>query len=453
MKKKKKVITAARFQSSEPVAFLNTDSGTRSILVGARKGETRSSYGFIGKVCEQTVGSSILDYSVWLDLSFPHVIGVFGMRGSGKSFDLGVLIENIIGFPEVISGDPPSNAIIIFDLQNQFWTLGLEPTPGLPEDLHQLQNLELWGLLPGSATSTKLWLPDGCSSPLPNVRQFKLAPEHLNESDWLTLLELERYSPMGQALLALLSDSADKNPTTLASRAVSGGCLDLFQQGTIDGLRWRLDALSGTRLIGEPGVSIDDFLIPDTTSIILIRDLPESLQSLAVGVMSRLVAKRMGAFHQEQRVIRRYGGINGKSQLPDRLWIILDEAHVVVPADATTAATASIIDYVKRGRDSGLSMIFATQQPSAVDRRLMSQVDITFTHALGFESDLQAAINRMPTRNSLSYKLSASNLPSIGDVIRSLDPGETVIADSANGRAFLMRVRPRLSAHGGHTPA
>ena len=453
MKKMKKVITTARFQTSEPVAFLNIDSGNRSILLGARKGETKSCYGFIGKVCEQTAGASVLDYSVWLDLSFPHVIGVFGMRGSGKSFDLGVLIETITGFQEVVSGAPPSSSIIIFDLQNQFWTLSLEPNPDLPEDLHQLENLQLWGLLPRSAASIDLWLPDGCSSPLRDVRQFKLAPEQLNETDWLALLELERYSPMGQALLSLLPESADTNPASLAARAIPGGCLSSFQQGSIDGLRWRLEALSGARLVGAPGISIDDFLIPGTISVILLRDLSESLQALAVGVLTRLVAKRMGSFHQAQRVARRYGEEVDKGQLPDRLWVILDEAHVVVPADATTAAAASIVDYVKRGRDSGLSMIFATQQPSAVDRKLMSQVDITFTHALGFESDLQAAIGRMPTRNSLSYKLSASHLPSIGDVIRSLDPGETVIADSANGRAFLMRVRPRLSAHGGHTPA
>ena len=107
---------------------------------------------------------------------------------------------------------------------------------------------------------------------------------------------------------------------------------------------------------------------------------------------------------------------------------------------------------MKRGRDAGLSMILATQQPAAVDNRLMSQVDITLTHALGFESDLQAAIARMPTRTSASYESGGFQLPSLGDTIRSLDPGESIIADSANGRVFIARIRPRLSAHGGNTP-
>jgi hypothetical protein len=448
----KKVITSARLRTSEATAFLNTESRTRSIFVGARKGEERSILGFIAKVCEQTAGSSILDYSVWLDLSFPHVIGVFGTRGSGKSFDLGVLMECVVGVEEVITGVPPSSSVIVFDLQNQFWTLGLTPNPDLPEDSDHLEILKYWGLSPIALGSTEIWLPAGCTTQLPSVREFRLAPESLNDADWLALLELERYTPMGQALIALLSVNTDRNPAILAERAIPSRPLASFQQGTIDGLRWRLEALSGSQLVGTPGIVVDDILVSGKTSVILLRDLQESLQTLAVGVLTRLVSKRMSSSHQAKRVARRYGHPYANQHIPDRLWLIIDEAHVVVPADATTAATNPVVEYVKRGRDSGLSMVFATQQPSAVDRKLMSQVDITLTHALGFDSDLQAAIGRMPTRNTLSYELAGSRLSSMGDVIRSLDPGEAIIADAANGRAFLARLRPRLSAHGGHTP-
>lgn len=126
---------------------------------------------------------------------------------------------------------------------------------------------------------------------------------------------------------------------------------------------------------------------------------------------------------------------------------------MIAPREGKTAATDPIVDYVKRGRDAGLSLVFATQQPSAVDNKLMSQVDMTLTHALGFEADLQAAIARMPTRASVSYERSGFKLPSMADAIRSLDPGEAVVADAANGRVFIVKIRPRLSAHGGNTPA
>ncbi len=138
--------------------------------------------------------------------------------------------------------------------------------------------------------------------------------------------------------------------------------------------------------------------------------------------------------------------------LPDRLWLFLDEAHVVVPAGEETAATAPVIDYVKRGRDAGLSMVFATQQPSAVDPRLMSQVDTTFIHFLGFEMDLQAAVARMPTRASFTYDIGSSRGIDIPNVLRALDPGECLVADAASGRAFAAQIRPRVTAHGGNTP-
>jgi DNA helicase HerA-like ATPase len=138
--------------------------------------------------------------------------------------------------------------------------------------------------------------------------------------------------------------------------------------------------------------------------------------------------------------------------ITNRLWLVLDEAHVLVPSDGYTAATEPLIDYVKRGRDAGLSLIFATQQPSAVNSKLMSQVDLTITHMLGFDADLTAATARMPTRTSVDYDVDNQKVGSLSDVIRSLGPGEAIIADGASSRAFVAKIRPRVSAHGGATP-
>jgi hypothetical protein len=107
---------------------------------------------------------------------------------------------------------------------------------------------------------------------------------------------------------------------------------------------------------------------------------------------------------------------------------------------------------VKRGRDAALSLIFATQQPSAVNSKLMSQVDLTITHTLGFESDISAAVARMPTRSTIEYEINNEKASSLADVIRSLSPGEAIVADGSSARVFIAKIRPRLSAHGGSTP-
>lgn len=454
MKRTKKVITSAKFRTNESAALLNAQDTTRAVSIGCRIDEATNAMGLIGKVSEQSSGKNILDFGVWTDLSFPHVIGIFGTRGTGKSFDLGVFAECIGGVKEVVSAPPPSTAVVLFDVQNQFWTLGLQPSKDLPEDKLHLESLTQWGLEPSCLDDVNLWLPCGCETSLSGTKEFRLAPSQLEATDWLALLELERYSPMGQAMIALINDGGTNDPVSLANRAQQGRTLSNFQQGTIDALRWRLQSLANTDLVGEKGgIDVSQLLVPGRVSVLLLRDLPESLRSLAVGVLMRLFATRMGTYHQKRRVVRRLGGRVSEENLPERLCVIIDEAHVIAPREGKTAATEPIVDYVKRGRDAGLSLIFATQQPSAVDNKLMSQVDLTLTHALGFESDIQAALARMPTRASITYERSGFKLPSLADAIRSLDPGEAVVADSANGRVFVVKIRPRLSAHGGNTPA
>ena len=50
-------------------------------------------------------------------------------------------------------------------------------------------------------------------------------------------------------------------------------------------------------------------------------------------------------------------------------------------------------------------------------------------------------------------QITAVNVHGFFKYNRSLEPGEAIIADGANGRVFIAKIRPRLSAHGGNTPA
>lgn len=446
--KYRKLLTESRFRTKAPNNF-SIDPRTKSVTIGSR-GISGDKKAYIGKVLEQSRTGNILDHNVFVDIGFPHVIGIFGSRGSGKSYDLGVLLEGIF-LDDTTSSDA---AGIVFDIQDQFWTLGYSPDPNLPADEQHVDFLRSWGLAPQKLEKTAIWIPENSDTEVPGAQPFTISASQLTYADWLAILELERYSPMGQGLLSLLEACPGATPTELSERCTSGGVLAGFQQGTIDGLRWRLDSQSSSKLIGEAGVSVEDLLIGGKLTVILMRNLSESLRGLVVGVISRLVADKMGRIQQARKVSQR---VDGKAELigkglAKRLWMVLDEAHVLVPAEGATAATAPLIDYVKRGRDAGLSLIFATQQPSAVNSKLMSQVDLTLTHMLGFESDLGAATARMPTRTSIEYEIDSQSGGTVTDVIRSLGPGECVVADSASGRIFLSQIRPRTTAHGGATP-
>ena len=444
--KYKKVFSSSKFSTRSQNNFIS-DARTKSVVIGSRSSETRTT--FIGKIIEQGKTSNMLDYSVLCDISFPHVIGIFGSRGSGKSFDLGVFLEGIF-----LQKEMASDAAIIFDVQDQFWTLAHKPIDTLEEDQEQLQELSSWGLKPKAISQLNVLVPVASDTQVPGADEFSIAADQLTASDWLEILELERYSSMGQALLTILDDLGPSTPERLAEACNDGRYLSTFQQSTIDGVRWRLKSLQSTGIISSRGLEIDDLLRQGTLTVVLIRNLSETVRGLVVGVISRLVADRLGRAQQTRKVALRMKETDAliHSNLTNRLWLVLDEAHVLVPSDGTTAATAPLVDYVKRGRDAGLSLIFATQQPSAVSSKLMSQVDLTITHTLGFDADLGAAIARMPTRTSVDYEISNQKAVNISDVIRSLGPGEAFIADGASERIFIAKIRPRVSAHGGTTP-
>ena len=103
---------------------------------------------------------------------------------------------------------------------------------------------------------------------------------------------------MGQALLNLLDSEGPQTPTELLARSLNNPALSTFQQGTIEGLCWRLDGLGKAGIIDESGLSIDELLTPGTLSVVLMRNLPESVRGFAVGVVARLVADRMGRAQQ-----------------------------------------------------------------------------------------------------------------------------------------------------------
>ena len=452
MRRVKRVLTRAKLRTKATSSQLNVDAETRAITIGRRPDSSAAAFGLVGKANEHSGGSSVLDHSVWLDVEYPHVIGVFGSRGSGKSFDLGVAVECISGVREIVEGDPAESAVLILDVQNQFWTLRFEPDLDLPEDSRHLVDLRKWGLTPCAVPNVKVWSPAGSMVSEIDSLKFRLAPNQLSHEDWLTTLGLERFSPMGQALLELLEQNPNSLPAELRDLAQRGTVSRNFQHSTIEGLCWRLAGIAQTDLVGRPGLSVEDLCAKGTVSVLLLRELPDSMRQLVTGVLSRLISDKFGKFQQEVRFSRRSHRAMPIENLPKRVWLIVDEAHVLVPSGAHTAASEPIIDYVKRGRDAGLSLIFATQQPSAVNSRLMSQVDITFTHKLGFENDISAAIQRMPTRTSVTYQHAGFELPSLGEAIRTLEPGECIVADSASGRVFAMRVRPRVTAHGGNHP-
>ena len=264
----KKVFSKTRFQTKTRNSF-HIDHRSKRILAGTRGGDSRTV--FIGKVIEQGRTSTVLDYGVYCDVSFPHVIGIFGNRGSGKSFDLGVFLEELYLSPGEARQETAQDAAIVFDVQDQFWTLAYEPDADDPEDAEQLRELGKWGLSAGSVAKVSFLVPATTETQVPGANRFSLPASEVSEADYLAILELERFSPMGQALLTLLEARGSSTPGELALSCNSQGVLSGFQEATVDGVRWRLESLERTGIVDNEGIVVDELLQPGRLSVILMR--------------------------------------------------------------------------------------------------------------------------------------------------------------------------------------
>jgi uncharacterized protein len=132
--------------------------------------------------------------------------------------------------------------------------------------------------------------------------------------------------------------------------------------------------------------------------------------------------------------------------------LLLDEAHVLAGVGDSSVAGEALVKYAKEGRNYGLSMAVATQQPSALDPRLTSQAETLIVHQLTSPAD--AAVATQNLRSPAPSKMKVGNSDATVDtLLRRLGQGE--MAFSCGNAPDLPRmcvamVRPRISAHGGY---
>ncbi|TPN59649.1 ATP-binding protein [Mesorhizobium sp. B1-1-4] len=411
---------------------------------------------YIGKILETASPKSYLGCDAWLDVTFPHVVYITGTRGSGKSFDLGVILEGIseLGSKSEIQNDVNPITTILIDTQSQFWTLRFPPNPDIPANKSQLNELERWNIKPSQLVNTKVFVPPGSTKFLGDEIEFTVRPADVTHGEWCGLLGQEVYSPQGHVLGRTLEALAGRNFSVQEMIDFIDDATNwpTSAESTRNAASYKLQDYARTGLFAPNGIAIKDLLKKGVCNILMLRDIRNEDKSLITAVIARQLFTIMGEHHTKRKVSEFFGTSANSSDLPDRVWLLIDEAHVVAPKDTVSPARDALVEYVKRGRDAGLSLVLATQQPSAVDDRILSQVNITFSHRLTFQSDITSAENRIPTKIIGQLKMAGTTLSDFGDMMRVLDAGQCFMGDQATSRAMMVQIRPRVSAHGGYSP-
>ncbi|AQZ50000.1 ATP-binding protein [Martelella mediterranea] len=451
------VIDKSPYTVEDPLVKVQYVSKGQNVVFGrALKAENYANLLYVGKILESTKGKSYLGADAWLDTTFPHVIYITGTRGSGKSFDLGVLVE---GISKLAKSSPIQNSVkpitsIIIDTQSQFWTLGYPPRESIEANKLQLEELKRWNLEPNNLAAAKVYAPPGSTTFLGTEQTLQIRPKDVRAEEWCALLGQEVYSPQGHIISATLEALGDTDfeITDMLSYIGDDANWPTVAESSRNAITYKLDDYRRTNLFSASGLSVRDFLEDGSCNILSLRELRNEDKSLITAVIARNLFDILGRHHNKKKTASFFEQSYEGDGTPDRVWLVIDEAHVVAPRDQISPARSALVEYVKRGRDAGLSLVLATQQPSALDDRILSQVNVTFSHRLSFQSDINAAVDRIPTKSVRTMKFAGTNLTDFGDMMRVLDAGQCFLGDQASSRTVLVQIRPRVSAHGGYSP-
>ncbi len=432
--------------------FLEDEKG--NVFIGRKKSvfEKYKDIGalFIGRVEEEEhKGKRVL-----LDSLNPHVVFVCGARGSGKSYVLGVIAEEL-------ALKNPNVGVIVIDPVGVFWSMRYAN-----REQRELKLLEEWGLKPRGLDNIVVFIPKGMEKDTPEETYdatFSVRPAMLTAQDWCLTFGIERFSPTG-LLLEKALQKVEKGYTTLNGERIKGTrdyslediifCLENdaelnsrekgYKSDSIRALVSRFEAAKSWGIFDTKGTPLSELSREGQLTIIDTSFLDENVTSLVIGLLARriLAARKLATrkeaakqFMSERELL--------EIEIPPT-WLIIDEAHTLIPSgNVKTAASDALIEYVKQGRRPGCSLVFATQQPAAIDTKVLSQLDIIIVHKLVFNDDIKAVYKRMPTLMPQKYKYAS--------FIRSLPVGVALVGDrrEETSRAFIMRIRPRMSQHEG----
>lgn len=419
----------------------------------------------IGTLAEQGEGRC----EVLLSTEKEQVIAVVGKRGSGKSFTLGVLCEGLCAIPteSAVGRQTRPRATLLFDPLDIYWPTQFLSQESSNEEANRLAKLAEHYRFGDVEFDVCVYRPGRRADADPEwLSGFTLPLSALRDEEWELLLGASLFSePIGQALLDVLraqpTDEANVSFANLYSSLDSPNIQSAYHRETLRALRQRLRSLELSGLFSTEGSALTDLLRAGRLSVVMLARLSQGFRAAVIAVLTRMTftARNETAFlekrlalepglSEEQRESLEHGVANG----PPRTVVVLDEAQSFLAPNTPGMARDLFVRLVKEGRNIGLSAIVATQQPSALDRRILSQVETFIVHQLVTEPDIRAVRENLKSVAPTSIEIRRDNFD-ISSVLRALSKGECLLSaadtNASLNRASLVKIRPRATTHGG----
>ena len=388
-----------------------------------------------------------LSNPIYLDVLRTHAILICGKRGGGKSYTMGSICEGLFDIEREIS---KKLCFILMDTMGAYWSMKY------PNEKDK-DILRKWGL-EGKGLDVKIYVPGGFfekyrEDGIPVDYPFYIKPNELTLEDWLSIFEITNKDYMSVII-------------SLALEKLKGLNFDI--QDIIEEIKKleKIDEkdkllvinyflLTNTwGIFSSKGFDINSILeggsvvIIDTSAYI---SMPggQMIRSLVLGIFSKIVFvnRVLVRKNEEKQTIENLTKVstnyNIKKDLP-MTWLIVDEAHEFLPLDEMVPSSKPLITILREGRQPGVSLILATQQPGKIHTDAITQSDIVISHRITAAIDLESLDRIFLSYDTKGSKALFNSMPKT--------KGCAIICDDKNERIYTMQVKPRISWHGGEDP-
>jgi len=418
------------------------------------KSELNKTFTYLGKENPRREGRTLLDSkNIYLDCNESHVVLICGKKGSGKSYTMGVFVEELTSLMEDFPNDL---SIVIVDTMGTFLGLG-ENNEDLSSNLQ-----EIWNIEPKGYDCIKIYIPSPTLDKITERRrQFKYSPEKvtplylrpgdLDPQDFVFLSNWDINQPSGALLLEGALDAFDTikeingNTDSLELDDIVDSLYQIPEKGIQKHIRnivhSKLKSMNSWNLFSTSGPKIRDFVEPGQISIL---DL--SLQSLSSGVSldtlflsiftRKIYQERMITMKTTPRVSE-----NRKSRGIPNVWLVIDEAHKYLESDSY--ARDDLKKWVQQGRSPGLGTLMATQNPGRFPDDIITNMDVLIAHKLITKNNIEK-VKKMAIRTDKDIRLLFEEIPD--------QKGSAIFIDTESTQDAIMGIiRPRTSKHTGES--
>ena len=427
------------------------------VVIGRSKSD-RAKFGkkgtvLIGRMYVRIGQRVSLSNPVYMDMTSSHVVFIVGKRGSGKSYTMGVVVEGFSLLPEQIRRNV---SVIMLDTMGVYWTMKYP-------NITQEDMLVPYGLKP-KGLDVDVYVPylyfdkvrrEG----MPADYAFSIDPSELSPDDWAMAFKRNLYTPEGTLIAKAVFELKKKFKTYSIQDMISFVKKDTESQGYVkQAVINMLQMADSWGLFKSPGSKLSSIAKGGRISVIdlsVYATMPGgwAIKALVAGLISqhmfteRMKFRRGEEFNEINRIQSYFSSTSAWKQQFPLVWLVIDEAHEFMPKNEKdkNAATEPLKIILREGRQPGVSLILATQQPGKIHTDVMTQSDIVIGHRVTANLDTEALALLAQSYMRGGIVDAMNNLPR--------EKGSAVLFDDTNERLYAIRMRPRISWHGGSSPS